>query len=265
VLLLSSPDSDASVAERAARVTSALNDVVLARQGDPSIALVARSQPPAVGVGTGELVRVTDADSAEYERLAGRSGRGNAAAVAAHWAALIDDYLDLAVSRRRPLRMLGTSPRGRVLSDLQARIGWRAGAPINAGALTNLDRGIGERLRALALAPGSGGGAVSPAVVEGTWEGQMQDADSGEYRVALRLTIDGQRIRGTMRRGAVKPGMSAQIPVRDAVLRGWKLEFTAALGSGDRTFIGEVTPEGIAGNVLVGGRPVGPFSLRYVE
>jgi hypothetical protein len=85
VLLLAAKDDAPSVEERAMKAAAALNAVAdAASQGRPGA--VETRNPPALAVaGGGVVLRVTDEYAAAYS--------STPEAVAAHWAALVGDYL----------------------------------------------------------------------------------------------------------------------------------------------------------------------------
>src|SRR5260221_557561 len=131
LFLLASPAGAPSVIERAVRYAAALNAAFDRALSGP-VVLEARAQPAAgIGIaGAPDLVAtVTPEDVAAY----GATGNPVApAALAGHWAALVNDYLAVFVTGEKPYRVLAMSPLGRSLVDLRAALAARPGAPISS-------------------------------------------------------------------------------------------------------------------------------------
>ncbi len=267
VLLLASADGGASTAQRAADLAAALDALAQERQQNPDLVVEARGDPaPGVAkAGSAALiVRATAEDATACERASGgRSGSIAPSALAAHWTALIGDYLDLFVGQRRPVRMLGASPAGRALTDLAAEVGWRPGRVIGASALASIGSPLVERLRAMALAPARPGTSSFAAVLEGTWEGEIEEPDAGLRPITVRFSLAGGRIGGTLSRST---GVTGQVPVRDISFQDGRVTFTADLGREPRRFVAPLRGDVLEGEVAVPGGSAGGghFRLRYV-
>jgi hypothetical protein len=129
VLLLAAKDDAPSVEERAMKAAAALNAVAdAASQGGR--ARSRRAIPPRWPW------------RGQRGRPRHRRGRGgvleHAGGVAAHWAALVGDYLAMFARGERPTRLFAVSGRARTLLDLQTETGFRPGAGVAALRMTQL-------------------------------------------------------------------------------------------------------------------------------
>ena len=110
VLLLGGPADAPTTADRAVKVAAALNALVSASASKPPAFELRERPQPSVGV-VGEVspfLVPTPEDAAAYSRD-WETGRGagrrlSPAAVARHWAALLQDYFGLFLYRQRPLQ-----------------------------------------------------------------------------------------------------------------------------------------------------------------
>jgi hypothetical protein len=188
--LLTSASESHPVAERAARLCQFLNELVAAAKTG-SVAVEARDgNPPGVGiVGRGIFVVATAEDAAGYaSAYTGLRTAPSQAALARHWAALLDDYLTLFVRNERPLRAIGVTPKAKVLLDLYAdpaRGANARGVPMALLRPAAPDMTMARSLRELSLQV-SGSGAAATALA-GDWLGQMQD-NAGPRRIRVEFS-----------------------------------------------------------------------------
>ncbi len=124
VLLLGGSAEAASTADRAVTLAAALNALVTnAEAKPPAFELRERPQPGVGVVGDVRTFLVPTAEDAEAYSKNWETGRGAGrrvapAAVARHWAALLQDYFGLFLYRQRPLRLAAISPRGKVFTEI---------------------------------------------------------------------------------------------------------------------------------------------------
>jgi hypothetical protein len=158
VLLLSGKDESRSVGERALRVAMALNAIVDRVRVGPPAAFEARDLPePGVAlVGAPDLVvKVTPHDAAAYDAPPGLPGRGappTPAALASHWAALLNDTFVVGTSGGKPSAAGGTSPAaGAAFAQLRAALPWQYGSGVASARVVALPAELKKRLREAAL------------------------------------------------------------------------------------------------------------------
>ncbi|HEY7512345.1 MAG TPA: IPT/TIG domain-containing protein [Vicinamibacteria bacterium] len=267
VLLLAGRDGAPSPAERAVRVAAALDAAFSARKP-----IVLRDTPtPALVAGErGEVVvSVTSADAAAYAPpIVPASTRPTARAVAAHWAAVLQDMQALFVERQRPVRVVQASARGKVLLDLYAeaeRLGG-PGSGVPTRLVEPLPMTVARGFREMTLMVPAQGQAVAAAAVTGTWRGTLQEDGVGERPLQLRLSANGTRLSGavTSRAGAV--GM--EIPVLDVSYDKGVLTFRTTSGAAARRYRATLQGATLAGTVHTADAKdavVGRFTLRYTE
>jgi hypothetical protein len=268
VLLLGGPDKSPSTALRAADAAEALNRLA-ATASAGKIQFEYRSSPPSVGV-AGEaspLLVATPDDAAAYARSwvsGARPARLGPSAIARHWAAILQDYIGLFMSRHRPLGVLSLSPRGQVFKEIYAEAVRRA--PGGSGVPTNVVYPPSERiamgLRAAALIP-SGGRPREAVAIEGRWRGMLQDPDTGAYRFEVRFRAEGSRLAGSLT--AWRGDIEARAPMRDISFRNDTLRFTVDLRGAALAFEGKLDDTKIEGTATQQGRSPASFSLQYVE
>ena len=257
VLLLASKDDAASVEERAMKAAAALNAVAdAASQGRPGT--VEARNPPALAVAGGSVVlRVTDEDAAAYS--------STPEAVAAHWAALVGDYLAMFGRGERPTRLFAVSGRARTLLDLQTETGFRPGAGVSAIRMAQLSAETQQKVRDLALllaAPAQGQAGVA---VEGIWEGELQDSDGVLKAVTVELRLVGGRLTGTLVLGRK---VAMKVPLQDVAVQGGSLRFSVRRSGTVHAFEGPVAAGEVSGPLHAGslsGPAVGRLTLRYVR
>jgi hypothetical protein len=267
-LLLGGRADARSTAERAMRVSAALNAAVEAASSG-AVTLEARDRP-ATGVAMagspGLLVAATADDAAAYAREpSARGQRAAPRALAEFWAALLQDHLTLFVQRQRPLRVVEMSPRGKVLLDLFSEAERRAGT--GAGVPTRLVRPLPPTLarsfRDLALVLPSGPSSAAAAVA-GRWEGTMQESAAAAPRgITLELRLDGTRLTGTLTTRSRAVAMA--VPLTDLRYERGRLVFVTATGGATHEWTGAVKGAAIEGTIRQGTRDVGGFSVRYAE
>jgi hypothetical protein len=233
------------------------------------VVFVARAQP-AAGIGiTGApdlMAAVAPEDVAAY----GPAGTAPLApaGLAEHWAALLNDYMAVFVKGEKPYRVLALSPLGRSLVDLRAALAPRPGAPISSERVAGLSPDLLSRLRMAALGPGGGGGADAgaghgaAAVLEGQWDGEMQDENAAPKPITVRLRVDGTRIEGKLTNRSL--AVTMDVALRDVSFERGVLTFVLPSGAATRTFRGKVAGGSITGTLHAtpAGPAIGTFSLR---
>ena len=262
LLLLSSKDDAQSVQERAVKVAMALN---AAFDGNAS-GFEARGEglyaPPRPDL----VVRATPEDAAGYEGPPGVGLKNPAPSpqtLAAHWAALLSDYAALFLHGQRPVRMLAASPRGRAFVDLQSELGWRPGAPVTQGRAGSVSPGLLRRLQEMAFGLGKESAATAGAALEGTWEGELADADGTRKPITVRIRQAGGRLAGSLTTGG---RVSLEQPLQTVTAQGGTVSFSVRSGAAVRFFVGRLDGSGITGNVHSGtatGPAAGTFTLKY--
>jgi hypothetical protein len=210
-------------------------------------------------------VKATAEDAAAYAAPPGlgvKTAAPNLRSLAAFWAALLNDYLQLFVQSERPMRVLAVSPRGGALSDLGNALGWRAGGSVPAERVLTLSPDLTRRLRELALLVPQEGQAVAAGAVAGTWEGEMTE-ESGNKSIVVRLRVEGTQVVGSLTTSA--RGVAMDVPLRDVSYQKGVLRFLWPAGASPRTFVGRLEGGTLSGTLHASptGPPVGRFSLKY--
>jgi hypothetical protein len=269
LFLLASPAGAPSLIERSARYATALNAAFDRALTGQAVVFEARAQP-AAGIGiTGApdlMAAVAPEDVAAY----GPAGTAPLApaGLAEHWAALLNDYMAVFVKGEKPYRVLALSPLGRSLVDLRAALAPHPGAPISSERVAGLSPDLLSRLRMAALGPGGGGGADAgaghgaAAVLEGQWDGEMQDQNAASKPITVRLRVDGPRIEGKLTNRSL--AVTMDVALRDVSFERGVLTFLLPSGAATRTFRGKVAGGSITGTLHAtpGGPAIGTFSLR---
>jgi hypothetical protein len=267
VLLLGARGEMPSLAERAARVATALNGLIEEALNKP-LSLEVREGSLAV-VGGAALVRAEPEDAAAYEELdpGSRTRRATAQAVAALWAGIVQEQLDLFVHRQRPGRLLEITPRGRAMMQIYAEAVRRAGpgAGVPLSVVSPLPSGLGRELREMALSLPAEGAGSAAAAVEGRWHGTMWEEGSGERPIVVRLRVEGKQLGGSLTTRA--GGISGELPIQDASYDKGLLRFAVTVGGARQLFEGRVEGERIAGSITRAGAAgaVGRFTLSFGE
>jgi hypothetical protein len=268
VLLLSGREDAASPAERAARAAAALNAAFAAK------APVALREAPAPAVVSSQgvvIVTATAADAGAYvpPLVPAGPGRAGARALAAHWTAVLQDMQALFVDRQRPVRVVQSSSRGKVLLELYAegqRIGG-VGAGVPTRLVEPLPSTVARAFREMTLAvPTQAQAASAAAAVTGTWRGVVEEDGVGQRPMLLRLEADGPRLAGTMTSRSGKLGMD--IPVHDLAYDKGLLTFRTTSGAAARRYRATLQGATLTGTVhaATSNEPViGRFTLRYAE
>lgn len=270
VLLLGGPGEAASTADRAVVVAEALNALVAnATTRPPAFELRERPQP---GVGVVGEVRTflmptpedAEAYSKNWEAGRGAGRRVAPAAVARHWAALLQDYFSLFLYRQRPLRLAALSPRGKVFTEIYGEANRRApggpNVPTSIVLPTSQSMAAGLRLAALVVSGEAGRAAVA---VEGRWDGSMEDPDLGKRAFQVHMRHEGGRLAGTLTtsRGSIE----LKSPLREIGFERGNLSFTVDLQGTAYRFRGTLENNTVTGNIERSGRPAVPFRLQFVE
>lgn len=268
LMILSGKADAASLAERATNVAEALNGLVDAITAGGRPVLEVRDQ--CVGVaGTPKcLATATADDAAGYDESWGtpRGAKATPRLLAAHWAALIDDYLALFVAKQRPYRTLETSPRGKTLLELYGtavhRNGPNTGVPVDL--VLPLSTRLGTDLRELALVLPGEAASRAAAAVEGLWQGAMEEPE-GRRDLTIRLRLTQGKLEGSVKTNIGKLTMDSSL---DGVsYEHGNIRFVARLAGQSRTFRGVLQQGQIAGSVYTGeGKDAtGHFTLNFVE
>jgi pSer/pThr/pTyr-binding forkhead associated (FHA) protein len=262
LLLLSSKDAAQTVQDRAVVVAGALTAAF-----DASVSgFEARGDSVGVAGRPEVLVKATAEDAAGYQAPPGVSVRNASptpAALASHWAALLSDYAALFVQSQRPVRMLAASPRGKAIVDLQSQLGWRPGSTVAPSRVAALSPDLLGRLQEMSFGLGKESAATVGAALEGTWEGQLADADGTRKPITVRLRQAGGKLAGTLLTGG---RVSLEQPLQSVTAQGSSVTFTVRSGGAVRFFVGRLDSTGIAGNVHTGsatGPAAGSFTLKY--
>jgi hypothetical protein len=270
-LVLSGKADAASLADRAARVVAALNAAVAAAQSGRALSFEAREQPaPGVGVvgASGMLLVATAEDAAAYEsppELSVRGKRPSPAALAAFWAALLDDYFGLFGRGLRPVKLLELTPRARVLLDIRNEGVRRAGEVqgVPASVVTPLPPEWAQKLKELSLLVPAGREGTAAAALEGAWEGTMEEPGQTSKPILVRLRLDRNRLVGSLATRAT--AVSVDLPLKQVSYENGRLKFVLVSGGSTRHFAGTVDGDRIAGSIHAApgtGAPIGQFALR---
>jgi len=270
LLLLGGPAEAGSTADRAVALAAALNALVTNAQAKPpAFELPERPQPGVGVVGDVRTFLVPTAEDAEAYSKNWETGRGAGrrvapAAVARHWAALLQDYVSLFLYRQRPLRLAAISPRGKVFTEIYGEANRRApgGNNVPTGIVlpTPQSMATGLRLAALVVSGEAGRAAVA---VEGRWDGSMDDPDFGKRAFQVHMRQEGGRIAGTLTtwRGSVE----LRSPLRDIGFDHGQVRFTADLQGAAFRFKGALENNTVTGAIERASRPSVPFTLQFVE
>jgi hypothetical protein len=270
VLLLSGRDEAPSVAERAVRAAAALNAAFGSR-----VPLELRESPAPAVVARGSSAPVVNATPADVAALAppvvpaAAAARVTPRALAAHWTAVLQDMQALFVERQRPVRVVQTSPRGKVLLELYAeaeRLGG-PGAGVPNRLVEPLPFAVARAFREMTLSvPTQGQATTAAAAVAGTWRGVMEEDGIGERPMQLRLQMDAGRLSGAITTRAGALGM--EIPVHDLVYDKGVLSFRTTSGAAARRYRATLQGATLAGTIHAAepkDLQVGRFTLRYTE
>jgi hypothetical protein len=268
-LLLTSADGAGSVPERAVQVANALNALfrtdaapatIEVRSGDPpAVAVAGRPQP---------LVRATPEDAGGYAQPWNTFMKGQrvgSGTLAAHWAAMLNDYLTLFMRHERPTHVVEVSSRGKVMLELHAegerRLGRGGGVP--AGLLMPPGPVLAASLRELALTVPTRGQSVPGAALVGRWSGTMEETTGGPRTFQLRLRLDGTELAGSVSTTSGKIVMD--VPLKAVKYDKGVLSFEVGGGALKR-FRGSVSGSSVSGTVSDGAnKPIGNFTLQYVD
>ncbi len=271
VLVLGGAAEFPSTADRAAKVSAALNALVAGAASKPPLFELRERPQPSVGV-VGEVSPIlvpTAEDAAAYsknwETGRGAGRRATTSAVARHWAALLQDYFGLFLYRQRPLKMAAITPRGKVLSEIYAESNRRSpgGTTVPASLVVPTPTGMAAALRQLALVVSYESGGRAAVAVEGRWDGTMEDPDFGTRRFDLLLRSEGGRLAGTLTtwRGKVE----VRAPVRDIGFDRGSVRFTVDQQGTAYHFKGTLEGNTVTGTIERAGKSPARFTLQFVE
>jgi hypothetical protein len=208
-------------------------------------------------VGGAVIARVTAEDAAAYA--------SPPQAVAAHWAALVGDYLAMFARGERPTRLFATTGRARSLLDLQSEVAFRPGVGVAATRMAQLSEESHQKLKELALQLAPPAQGQSASAVEGVWEGEMRDADGVVKVVTVEIRLVGGRLSGTLILGTK---VAMKVPLLDLTVQDGNLRFTMRRAGKVLAFEGPVASGEVAGPLHEGslsGPAVGRLTLRYAR
>jgi IPT/TIG domain/FHA domain len=270
LLVLGGPAGAPSTADRAVRVSAALNALVAGATSRPPAFELRERPQPSVGV-AGEVspfLVPTPEDAAAYSRN-WETGRGAGrrvapAAVARHWAALLQDYFGLFLYRQRPLKMVALSPRGKVLTEIYGEANRRApgGTNVPTGLVLPTPASMASALRQMALVVSAEAGRAAVAV-EGRWDGTIEDPDLGTRRFELQLRSEGGRLAGTLTTWRGKIELKA--PVREIGFDRGDVRFTVDQQGTAYHFKGTLEGNTVSGTIERTGKAPAKFTLQFVE
>jgi hypothetical protein len=270
VLVLGGTAGAASTADRAVRVAAALNALVAGAASRPPVFELRARPQPSVGV-VGEVspfLMPTPEDAAAYSRN-WETGRGagrrvSPAAVARHWAALLQDYFGLFLYRQRPLRMVALSPRGKVLSEIYGEANRRApgGTNVPTSLVLPTSASMASALRRMALVVSAEAGRAAVAL-EGRWDGTIEDPDLGTRRFELQLRSEGGRLVGTLTTWRGKIELKA--PAREIGFDRGDVRFTVDQQGTAYHFKGTLEGNTVTGTIERAGKSPAKFTLQFVE
>jgi hypothetical protein len=268
VLLLSGRGDAPSTAERAGRVAAALTALVESAASRPVAFEVRDGAVPVVGVSGGPAVVSATAEDADgYAQKwdsALKASRSTPRQVAAHWAALLHDYVSLFGQGQRPSRTAEMSPRGKVLVDIYAEAQRRGTGGVPVATISGLSAAALRGVREMALLV-PGGGATPGTAVAGRWEGMMADG-AAERRIEVQLQVDGGRLGGSLTTRTGK--LFVRTPLQQVSYDKGQLKFVTASGGSTRQFRGTLEGALLSGAIFKDATTqdaVGKFTLRYVD
>jgi hypothetical protein len=270
VLVLGGPAGAASTADRAVSVAKALNALVAGAASRPPVFELRERPQPSVGV-VGEVspfLVPTPEDAAAYSRN-WETGRGagrrvSPAALARHWAALLQDYFGLFLYRQRPLRMVALSQRGKVLSEIYGEANRRApgGTNVPTSLVLPTPASMASALRQVALVVSAETGRPAVAL-EGRWDGTIEDPDLGTRRFELQLRSEGGPLAGTLTTWRGKIELKA--PVREIAFDRGDVRFTVDQQGTAYHFKGTLEGNTVMGTIERAGKAPASFTLQFVE
>jgi hypothetical protein len=270
VLLLGGPAEAASTGDRAVALAAALNALVTNASAKPP-AFELRERPrPGVGV-VGEVrtflvptLEDAEAYSKNWETGRGAGRRVAPAALARHWASLLQDYFGLFLYRQRPLKLAALSPRGKVFTDIYGAASRRAPGESNVPTSVVLPtaQGMATALRLAALVV-SGDASRAAVAIEGRWDGTMDDPDLGKRAFQVVMVQEGGRLAGTLttRRGTIE----LRSPLRQIGFEHGQVSFTVDLQGTGHRFRGTLENTTVTGTIERSGKAAVPFTLQFVE
>jgi hypothetical protein len=270
VLVLGGPGDASSTAARAVKVSATLNALVAGAASRPPVFELRERPQPSVGV-VGEVspfLVPTPGDAGAYsknwETGRGAGQRVTLAAVARHWAALLQDYFGLFLYRQRPLKMVALSPRGKVLTEIYGEASRRSpgGTNVPSGLVLPAPAGMASALRQMALVISGEAGRAAVAV-EGRWDGTIEDPDLGTRRFELQLRSEGGRLAGTLTTWRGKIELKA--PVREIGFDRGNVRFTADQQGLAYHFKGTLEGNTVTGTIERAGKAPASFTLQFVE
>ena len=270
VLLLGGPAEAATTGDRAVALAAALNALVTnAAAKPPAFELRERPQPGVGVVGEVRTFLIPTPEDAEAYSRNWESGRGAGrrvapAALARHWAALLQDYFSLFLYRQRPLRLAALSPRGKVFTEIYGEANRRApggsNVPTSVVLPTAQSTAVALRLAALVV---SGDASRAAVAVEGRWAGTMDDPDLGKRAFQVHMRQEGGRLAGTLTtwRGAIE----LRSPLREIGFEAGRVSFTVDLQGTAYRFRGTLENTTVTGTIERSGKAAVPFTLQFVE
>lgn len=270
VLVIGGRADAASTGERAFKLAAALNALVEGAASKPP-AFEERERPePSVAV-VGEVrpfLVPTAQDAAAYSRN-WETGRGagrqvSTAALARHWAALLQDYFGLFLYRQRPLKMPALSPNGRVLTEIYAEASRRSpgGSSVPSNLLLPTSASMAAALKRMALVVSAEPGRAAVAV-EGRWSGTIEDPQYGTRRFEVELRNERGALAGTLTTWSGEVALRA--PLRNIGFDSGAVRFTVDLQGAANEFRGTLDANAVTGTIQRRGKAAGSFALQFVE
>jgi len=270
LLLLGGPGEAKATADRAVALAATLNALVEnAAARPPAFELRERPRPGVGVVGDVRTFLLPTPEDAEAYSKNWESGRGAGrrvaeAAVARHWAELLQDYFGLFLHRQRPLRLAASSPRGKVFTDIYGEANRRSpgGPNVPTGIVLPTAASMATALRQAALVV-SGEASRAAVAVEGRWDGTMDDPDFGKraFQVQLRNALG--KLAGTLT--TWRGSLELKSPLREIGFERGQLSFTADLQGTAYRFHGTLENNTVVGQIERSGRSSVPFTLQFVE
>ncbi len=115
----------------------------------------------------------------------------------------------------------------------------------------------------MAFGLGKESAATAGAALEGTWEGELSDADGSRKPITVKIRQAGGKLAGTLLTGG---RVSLELPLQAVSTQASTVTFSVRSGAAVRFFVGKLDASGITGDVHTGtaaGPKAGSFTLKY--
>jgi hypothetical protein len=213
------------------------------------------------------LITPTAEDVAGYaESWSSEKGaRATARTLAAHWTAVLQDYMMLFVAKQRPFRVLETSARGRVLLEIYGEAS-RATGPGNGVPLSMvcpMPAKWATSIRDMALVlPAET--QLRAAAIEGLWSGKVEDGGTPRP-IRVRIRIDRGKALGSL--STSQGTLAMETPLTDISYDRGAVQFSARVSGRPVTFQGSLQQGLMTGTVQFtdSKQSAGQFTLSFVE